>query len=385
VEVTNVFWGSNPADPSAAHPGDTNVQMNIVITNVGDDVARGVNVTLYFGPPISYTYFLGETEYSADSVSKIAGDMPAGQSFVVNFPVSIDANAKEGIYRYNLAIAYKSARELQPIDKIVKVDIPVWKGQLHVQNVATAPLKIYPDSKQVVVKVGIVNSGQGAAKNVRVLLDLRSPFTASSSGSDEIFLGNIPAGQVVEADFVVDVASTAIFGQYDLTIGQETDSKLIPFGQIPLYINEKVKFEVVSVNPTTVHSGDSGDVIRVEIRNAGSVKADSVRVQLRVGNFFTGTLTDFLGTMLAGETKVAFFTIDIDSKAQPGNYSLDLRFDWTQEENSLNDTLPLPLEVQAPGPPIALIIVAVVVVVGGGGYMLLRRRRAKVAAQASAK
>ena len=51
----------------------------------------------------------------------------------------------------------------------------------------------------------------------------------------------------------------------------------------------------------------------------------------------TGTLTDFLGTMLANETKTAFFTIDIDSNAQPGQYTYNLRFDWTQDTNALYD------------------------------------------------
>ena len=32
--VTNVYWGSNPMDPTTAHPGDVNDQMSIVLSNV---------------------------------------------------------------------------------------------------------------------------------------------------------------------------------------------------------------------------------------------------------------------------------------------------------------------------------------------------------------
>lgn len=377
VVVTSVYWGTNPMDPTTAHPGDVNVPLSIVLTNVGDDVARGVNATILLGPPLTYTYYLGGNQYTSTTASKIAGDMPAEQSFTLAFTVSVDSNAREGIYRYDLQIAYKSARELQQINKDIMVDVPLWKGELHVQNIVTVPTKIYPDSKQVAVKVWIVNSGRGAAKNLQLHFAVGRPFIASSSGSDSIYIGNIPSGQSSEADFVIDVASDAKFGQYNVILGEQAGDQLVPIGQIPLYINEKVQFGIESVTPNVVHAGDAGDVIKVEIKNGGSVKADSVRVQLRVGNFFTGTLTDFLGTMLAGETKVAFFTVDIDSKAQQGTYNLDLRFDWTQEDNALDGTQIIYLTVASPGVPVTLIALAVVVVGGGGGYYYFRKRRMK--------
>ena len=164
VVVKNVYWGSNAMDPSAAHPGDVNVQLSIILSNVGDDVARGVNATLLLGPPLTYTYYEGSVQYSAASVTQIAGDMNAGDSFTVSFTVSIDSNAKEGIYRYNLLLSYKSARELSQVSNSLTIDVPVWKGELHVQNVVTLPTKIYPDSKQVAIKVMLANSGRGAAK-----------------------------------------------------------------------------------------------------------------------------------------------------------------------------------------------------------------------------
>jgi len=369
-------------DPSTAHAGDVNAQISVVLTNVGDDVARAVNATLNLGPPLIYNYYVGSAQYSASQISKVVGDLQPSQTFTVPFTVSVDAAAKEGIYRYDLQLSYKSARELQQINTDIMIDVPLWNGELHVQNIVTVPTKIYPDSKQVVVKTFIVNSGKGEAKDLQLNLDLMGPFTASSSGSDTFYVGSIPAGQSSEADFVLDVAKDAQFGHYDIILGQQSGSVLVPIGQLPLYIDEKVKFDVVNVAPTTVHAGDSGDVIRLDIRNGGSVKTDSVRVELRVGNFFTGTLTDFLGTMQANETKTAFFTVDIDSKAQPGNYSLDLRFDWTQDTNALDDTQSITLTVASPGIPVALVVVALIVIIGAGGYFFLRKRRAKAAESA---
>ena len=383
VVVTNVYWGASAASPDTAHPGDVNLQLSILITNVGDDVARNVTATLYIGPPLLYSYSVNGVTYNATYVSQQAGDIQAGAGYVLTYTLSVDAKAQEGIYRYSLELSYQSARELQQIDTTVPVAVPIWKGELHVQGVVTTPTKIYPNSKQVGVQVTIANSGQGAAKNIQLQLVLQPPFSASSSGSDQIFVGNIPPGQTTTANFVVDVAENATFGQYSVILGEVTGSQLIPIGELPLYVSEKVRFDIISATPSTVNVGDSGDVISVVIRNAGSVEADSVRVELLVGNFFTGTLTDFLGTMLANETKVAFFTVDVDSKAQPGQYTYSLRFDWTQDTVQLYDdySYSITFTVQPAAVPVTLIVVAVIVVVGGVGFLYMRRRKAKATAQ----
>lgn len=385
VEVTNVYWGASAATPDTAHPGDVNLQLSILITNVGDDVARHVNATLYIGPPLIYAYYVNGTSTSGTSVSQVAGDMQPDSSYVLTYTLSIAPNAQEGVYKYSLELNYESARELQEIDTTVPVNVPIWNGELHIQGVVTNPTKIYPDSDQVGIDVTIANSGQGTAKNVELQLVLQQPFSPSSSGSDHIFIGNIPPGQTTNANFIIDVAENATYGQYAVILGQTVQNQLVSIGQVPIYIDEKVKFDIVNVTPTVLHVGDSGDVISVVIRNSGSVEADSVRVELEVGNFITGTLTDFLGTMLANETKTAFFTIDVDSSAVAGQYIYNLRFDWTQQNNALYDDYSdyITFSIQPPAVPYALIIVAIVVVGGVGGFMYMRKRKAKAAAAAA--
>ncbi|MGQ9543956.1 MAG: COG1361 S-layer family protein [Candidatus Bathyarchaeia archaeon] len=377
VVVTSVYWGSNPLNPSNVHPGDTNARLSIVLANVGDDVARGVNATLFIGPPLVYTYYQDGKQYSAETVSKMAGDIGPGSSFTLGFTVSIDPNAKEGIYRYNLQVSYRSARELQEVKNMMVIDVPIWRAELRVQSVLTAPTKIYPGSVQVQVKVSVVNSGQGAAKDLQLRIDLKHPFKASSSGSDRHFLGNLPAGQASIVNFIVDVDGNAKFGKYFVDLLMEGGGAPIPIGSVPIDVNEKVRFEVVNVTPTILQAGDSGRVIRIELRNAGFIKAESVRVQLRVGNFFAGTLTDFLGTMLAGEVKAAFFTVDVDPKAKPGDYSFDLRIDWTQDNNALDDTLKLSFNIQPAGVPVTLVILGMVGLVSAVAYIILKRRKVK--------
>jgi len=395
VVVQNVYWGTDPTNPITAHPGDVNVQLNVVLVNVGDDVARNVNGTLLLTPPVDYNYYINEVKYSSNAVTKVAGDIQAGASYTLTYTVTVEPTAKQGVYHYSLILSYQSARELQQINKTIVVDVPVTYGELHIQSVSTNPVKLFPDSYANTVTVTIVNAGNGVAKDVRVYLELSQPFSASSSGSTEIFLGNIPpappmasagapASNSLQANFVVDVAENATWGQYSATLVQEvSNNETIPIGQVPLFVAEKVIFQIVSITPTVVHPGDSGDVISVVIKNTSNdTRAESVRVELQVGNYWTGTLTDFLGDMTQQQNKTAVFTVDIDSNEPTGTYPCGLRFDWTQDNNqfSLDHTYPITLYIQPGAPPITLFVV-LVAVVAVAGYFFIRKRR-KLAKQA---
>ena len=376
IVASSIYWGTNPSAPSTAQPGDVNAPLSIVLSNIGDDLVRDVNATLFIGPPLSYTYYKEGEEYSAVAISKMAGDMEARSSFTLSYTVDVDPLAGEGIYRYDLMISYRSARELQQVEKTMIIDVPIWRGDLRIQSVFTLPTKLYPANKQVEIKVQIVNSGQAAAKDLQLKLDLKEPFRPSSSDSDRHYVGTLPPGQVSEAEFIVDVDDDAQFGKYAIIMVIDNDGDLIPVDEVQIYLNEKVKFDIVSITPTTLAAGDAGRVIRVELRNTGTVKAESVRVQLRVGNFFSGTLTDFLGTMLAGETKVAFFTMDVDSDTPEREYNFDLRIDWTQDDNSLDDTLLLSLNVK-PAEASLTPIFFLVAIIAAVTYYFIRRRKSK--------
>jgi hypothetical protein len=40
IVASSVYWGTNPSEPSTAKPGDVNVPLSIVLSNIGDDLAR---------------------------------------------------------------------------------------------------------------------------------------------------------------------------------------------------------------------------------------------------------------------------------------------------------------------------------------------------------
>jgi hypothetical protein len=378
VVVTSVYWGTNPLGGISVHPGDTNIPLSIVLSNAGDAAARDVSATLVLAAPFSYAYNVNGSQVNVGTVDQNAGDIQAGYSFTLRYALTVASDAIAGIHRLTLILDYKTARELLPVEKTLGVDVPVWTGDVRVQHAVTVPAKVYPGDNQIAVKAWLVNSGTGSTADFQVRLVLQDPFQASSGGSDTFFLGTMQPGQVSEADFYVDISKSAQFGSYNLKLVTVSGSSgQVEIGQIPIYVSEKVIFEVVQVEPKVVHAGDSGVSIKVTIKNTGTVAADSVRAQLMVGNYFSGTLTDFLGTMQPGESKTAYLTVDVDSKATSQVYKMDLRLDWTQSDNSLDNTLPVELQVAPAELPLPLIAVAVVLLVLVAAVLVRRRRKAQ--------
>ena len=381
VVVTSVYWGTNSLGGVSVHPGDTNIPLSIVLSNSGDATARDVSATLVLASPFSYIYNVNgsQTPVAAETVDQSAGDMLPGYSFTLRFALTVASDAGAGVHRLTLILDYKTARDLLPVEKTLTVDVPVWTGNVRVQNVLTMPGKVYPGDNQVVVKAWLVNSGTGSTADLQVRLLLEDPFQESSGGSDSFFLGTMQPGQVSEADFYVDISKSAQFGSYNLKLvtASAGSSGQVEIGQIPIYLSEKVIFELVDVEPKVVHAGDSGVSIKITIKNTGTVEADSVRAQLLVGNYFSGTLTDFLGTMQPGESKTAYLTVDVDSKATSQAYKMDFRLDWTQSDNSLDNTLTVELQVTPAELPLPLIAVGVVLLALVVAVVVRRRRKAQ--------
>jgi hypothetical protein len=342
ITVSSVYWGTAPSIAINARPGDTNIPLSIVLSNVGDDVARAVSARLELTPPFLFEYFKDGERRSSSSVTQNAGDIAAGLSRTLVFTLTIMPDAAEGMYRLPLVLEYSSARELQQVTSTQNVDVPVWRGSLHIQRIVTVPEKIYPGSIGVLLKVWVVNTGQGAERDVEVTLDMKGPFKQSSSSSNRVFLGTIQPYQASLAEFRLDVDENSKPGDHSLlllsAVGKATPA---PLGSVSLYVNEKAKLEVVKVSPTEMTSGDTGVTVTLLIKNVAQVTAKSVRVQLRPGNYFSGVLSDFLGTIGPGEERTAFFTVDVDSKAPAMDYKIDLRLEWTQDETSLTDTVPV--------------------------------------------
>ncbi|MBS7656001.1 hypothetical protein KEJ50_05845 [Candidatus Bathyarchaeota archaeon] len=359
--VSSVYWGVNPAIPLTASPGDKGATLSIIVVNAGDDFARDVKGTLMLQSPFTCEYYSNSEKHLIDSVTKVAGDIAAGRSFTFQYTLNIVQNASEGVYKLLFKLTYRSARMLSETTETIYVDVPIWKGELHIQSVSTNPPKVYPGNMQVALTVFIINSGLGSVNNLKVFLELNEPFKASSTGSNEAFIGTIRSSQVAQARFLIDINEKAKPGNYPLSLYAFEESNKYLIGLISFTIAEKASFTIIEAKPTSFQAGDLGVAFKITLKNNGSVKAESVRVKLLAGNYFSGTLTDFLGTINPGESKTAFFLVDIDGKTPPNSYTVDLRIEWIQDEfYNLNDNLPIVINVKW---RYSMVIIAVVLAI----------------------
>ena len=59
----------------------------------------------------------------------------------------------------------------------------------------------------------------------------------------------------------MDVDDDAKFGKYAIIMAIDSEDELIPIDEVQIYLNEKVKFDIVSITPTTLAAGDAGQIV----------------------------------------------------------------------------------------------------------------------------
>lgn len=175
IVVTLVYWGTNPLESVSVHPGDTNVLLSIVLSNVGDTAARQVKTKLVLRPPFSYVYYVGGRPATAETVEQNAGDIQPDFSFTARHVLTVASDAAAGVQILNLIVNYKSASGLAQIEKTLTVDVPVFTGDVTVQRVITVPAKVYPGDNQIALKVWLVNGGTGTTTDLQTNLIVREP------------------------------------------------------------------------------------------------------------------------------------------------------------------------------------------------------------------
>jgi hypothetical protein len=263
------------------------------------------------------------------------------------------------------------------------VDIPIiGYSDLALQKVSVLPSKVYPGDKNVDLKVFVTNAGNAAAKNVSVDISPAQYVSPSWGGSENSFIGTIQPSQTVPVDFYIDVNDSAP------SPGNFTLIAKIVYGptrnyekseEIPLFLSAKAKFVVTSTKIPDIHVSDTGVVITVTFKNDGTEAAQGTRVELEVPNVLSGTTSDYLGTVEAGEEKTASFVLDIDANAKIGSYTLNQRLSWSQSGATELFTQDLGLEFNVLENPLnkllPIIVVILVILVAAAIIVAAARRR----------
>lgn len=176
--------------PEEFYKGDENIDVNVIIENIGDEEAKSVVVRLLLKPPFTAAYTGSDIGY----LEVLKPD----QSAELTLSVDVEENIKAGNYQFPLEISYRGSEEEKTNDDIVlKVEPQAdWQvGEPKINKESVHP------GDTVIFSIPIKNIGTLEAESVKVAIQTKSYFT----GAKTDYLGDIPAGEFRIASFELDI------------------------------------------------------------------------------------------------------------------------------------------------------------------------------------
>lgn len=178
-----------------------------------------------------------------------------------------------------------------------------------------------------------VTAGTTGAENVAVSLTLPEQVTVVS-GSSQIFVGNMAAGESTSVNFLLNASATAAAGSANITINVNGNAAsdgaaLTTTMPITVPIVQPERFEVSRTDfPEVINMGEEtyGSVSFV---NKGKGTIYNVSAELRGEGFTTTEGNQFVGNVASGTESSADFTI---SPTQAGSINAQLVITYENEQ-----------------------------------------------------
>ena len=178
-----------------------------------------------------------------------------------------------------------------------------------------------------------VTAGTTGAENVAVSLTLPEQVTVVS-GSSQIFVGNMAAGESTSVNFLLNASATAAAGSANITINVNGNAAsdgaaLTTTMTIKVPIVQPERFEVSRTDfPEVINMGEEtyGSVSFV---NKGKGTIYNVSAELRGEGFTTTEGNQFVGNVASGTESSADFTI---SPTQAGSINAQLVITYENEQ-----------------------------------------------------
>lgn len=237
--------------------------------------------------------------------------------------------------------------------------------EVRVSTVSTVPSPIFPGDKVVKVICSIVNSGNYTAENTVIGMgQIAGVVGPSYAGTDRCTIPYLQVGASVQVQFLVDVASGAAPGYYDLplTVVSPTGNRTV---FIPITIREKAPVSVERIYfDRDVAPGARSVKVFVQLSNNGSQTAEQLRLSI-VSGYITGSTSTLVGSLPGNSTKIVMMEVDIDPKVLPGSLPVDVELSWVQDTRQLSSTAycDLPISVPSVISPIAYVVLAFAIIV----------------------
>ncbi|MEM4029684.1 MAG: hypothetical protein QXO02_07310 [Thermofilaceae archaeon] len=302
------------------HPNRVN-RVLLKVVNIGS--AKAVNISVALASQSSEIgAVIGPSTLRLDTLKP-------GDSALLPFEVFIQPRIY-GALQLLAAVTYggdngMQCRDLYTLGFEVRGD---W--ELSAATVVTKPSVVFPGDSLVQVIVTLVNSGDYMARDVEVKFVGNEWVKPVSAGAAEAFIPYLPVGQTLTLTFLASVDERAPIGNHRLAV--EASGRLLYF---TFTVLEKASLTVRNASSLNVVRGSGGYKLVYEVENPSNSTAEDVRVEV-FSPFITGTTSVYLGTLWAGERKLAIFEVNVDPATPLGQLPLDVKVSWVQQQRSLS-------------------------------------------------
>ena len=207
TEKPNLVLGSVTSDPSKIKPGDSGVELNVQIQNIGDDNAQNVKTRM-----ILLQGFDPSESYSDESN---LGTVSAGSSGTATFYIDVDKNVAVGEYFADLEIQYTEEDFDSYKNKTLQVRIPVHAVPLF--EIEKSEPETVIQGEKVSLHLWVINIGNEEAESVSISVIRKSdqPFSYDVKSD---YIGNLKPGETGEAVLKFDVDGNAATKSYRLNV-----------------------------------------------------------------------------------------------------------------------------------------------------------------------
>ncbi|WP_456474173.1 COG1361 S-layer family protein [Candidatus Pyrohabitans sp.] len=369
--------------PKQVHPGETTT-LNITLKNLGPEFAAYVRATLdpYDTSPIDPVgiskKYLNKAERAQKS-TEYFGLILQRDEVDISFPIRVNRNTAEDVYQTPLLIEWKDA-DLAYKNQTLKIALYVrGEPELRIAKVRTVPQELKSDTENSDVIVTVENSGNAAAKSVRVTVALEEPFSEAYSSSGSDFVAEIPKDMTHDFVLSVDIDENAEAGRYTFPLMvtyRDDDREYTIEEELTLEVESRAAFEVreVKTEPELITPGDDFR-INVVLVNSGQRDAESVKAVLKTKSYFTGVKTDYLGDIEVGESRIATFELEADRDTMPDNYGNDIKIIWSEGDKRLEEIHSFGITVQAKNNMAPIKLAGALAAAIVGGLILWRKKR----------
>lgn len=334
--VVSVQAATRPIITILSYNTDTSItaggifNLNINLADQGSLCGIGTTVSVQAGYPFITT--------GVSSTSPVA----VCNQTTVTIPLKIDPTTAGGSYPLTLVIGYSDwSNNFYSTSSTISLAVG-GTPNLNANIVSSNPVDIY-QGNTATITVLLENDGTYEAQSIRGTLYSNSSAEVSSSASF-MYLSSLDSQGSANANFAVDIPKDSNTTQYPLILALQylDQNRELETKNISLVLNTKKKaiFDVTtSPKSQGLYPNYNGRIVRLNVTNIGTDVANQMKVSIMPQFPFTSDgSVKYIDELTTGNSNILEFVVDVDKDATPGNYGVDLIFNYKDKEgNTLQD------------------------------------------------